>query len=196
MREHGDRPGTTVLRASSVRRRRNYDPAITVTSFEPVSTLRGAGVEVDACRAGRVAAGVCLAALAVSVIALFAAGVHKNAQITGLRTHGVQVKVTVTGCMGLLGGSGSNAAGYTCRGTYTMGGVRYDEVIPGDTLRPPGTTLRGVTVPGDPSLLSTARIVDAEHASWSVFVLPAILLTLLVLVAGTLLLRRIRVPKV
>jgi hypothetical protein len=179
-----------------VRRQRNYDLAITATSLEPISTLRGAGVEVDACRAGRVAAGVCLAALAVSVIALFAAGVHKNAQITGLRTHGVQVQVTVTGCMGLLGGSGSNAAGYTCRGTYTMDSVRYDEVIPGDTLRPPGMTLRGVTVPGDPSLLSTIRIVDAEHASWSVFVLPAILLTLLILVAGTLLLRRVRISTV
>jgi len=179
-----------------VRRLRRYYPPIATTSLEPITTLRGAGVEIDARRVGRVAAGVCLAALAVSVIALFVAGVHKNAQITGLRTHGLPVQVTVTGCMGLLGGSGSNAAGYTCRGTYTMGGVRYDEVIPGDTLRPPGTTLRGVTVPGDPSLLSTARIVDAEHASWSVFVLPAILLTLLVLVAGTLLLRRIRVPKV
>ena len=115
-----------------------------------VATLRGAGVDVDVRRAGRVLVGAVLGALAVLAVVLFVAGAQKNAQITSLRSHGVPVTVTVTGCTGLLGGSGSNAAGYACRGTFSVAGHRYDEAIPGDTLYPPGTPLAAVTVPGDP----------------------------------------------
>jgi len=45
---------------------------------DPVTTLRGAGVEVDGRRVGRVAAGACLVTLAVVVLVLFVAGARKN----------------------------------------------------------------------------------------------------------------------
>jgi hypothetical protein len=153
-------------------------------------------VEVDAARAGRVIVGVCIVALAVLVVVLFVAGARKNAQITLLHRHGVPVEVTVSKCLGLLGGSGSNAAGYACQGTYTVDGRRYREAIPGDTLHSPGATIRGVTVRSDPELLSTARIVADEHASARVFVVPTILLVVLLVALGGLALRRRHVRRV
>ncbi len=147
-------------------------------------------MEVDARRLGRVVGVGCLVALAVLAVVLFVAGVHKNAQITSLRQHGVAVVVTVSGCTGLLGGSGSNPVGYACHGTLTMQGHRYDEAIPGDALYPPGARIRAVAAPGDPPLLSTRRAVESEHASWRVFILPVVLAVVLVLLVGAVVLGR------
>ena len=155
-----------------------------------MATLRGAGVDVDVRRVGRVVVALCLVALAVVAIALFIAGAKKNDQITSLQHHGVAVEVTVTTCLGLLGGSGSNAAGYECKGTFALGGHHYREDIPGNTIRTPGATLRAVAVPGDPPLLSTARAVATDRASWNVFVVPTILLVVLALAGGALVTRR------
>lgn len=149
-------------------------------------------MDVDARRAGRLVVGVCLVALAVLVVVLFVAGANKNAQINNLRRHGAPVEITVTKCIGLLGGSGSNGAGYACTGTYTVGGRRYDEAIPGNALLVTGAKLRGVTVRGDPTLVSTVVAVTTERASWRVFIVPTILLIILVLLVGTLVLRRRR----
>jgi len=160
------------------------------TPGERVATLRGAGVDVDVRRAGRVIVGVALVALAVLAVVLFVAGAQKNAHITDLRQHGVPVDVTVTRCTGLLGGSGSNPVGYACRGTFAYGGHRYDVAIPGDTLYASGARLAAVTVPGDTGLFSTAATVAAEHASWKVFLLPAVLLGVLVVLVGALVLGR------
>jgi hypothetical protein len=151
---------------------------------EPLTHLRGAGVDVDLHRVGRVIVGVSLVALAVLVAVLFTAGAQKNAQITRLRQHGVRVEVTVSGCLGLLGGSGSNAAGYACKGSFPLAGHRYTESIPGNTFYRPGATVRAVTDPDDPGLLSTAGMVATEHPSWTVFILPGALAILLALSAG------------
>jgi hypothetical protein len=50
--------------------------------------------------------------------------------------------------------------------------------------------LRGVSVPGDPALVTTAGALAADHASWRVFILPAVLLVLLVVGVGAVVLRR------
>jgi hypothetical protein len=153
-------------------------------------TLRGAGVGADVRVVGRVVVGVVVGSLAVVAVVLFVAGADKNAQITNLRQHGVPVEVRVTTCRGLLGGSGSNAAGYACRGSLTVDGRRYVEAIPGSTLHASGTTVRAVAARGDPALLSTFGILANEHASWRVFILPSVLLAFLVLLVAALLLRR------
>ena len=65
-------------------------------SGEPrVAALRGAGVEVDTARAGRVAAWLGVAVVVVVALVLLVAGYRKNAQITALKSHGVPVEVTV-----------------------------------------------------------------------------------------------------
>ncbi len=165
------------------------------TGDDRVSTLRGAGVTtVDRKRLLWLAVVAVILGLVIGSVALYVAGARKNAQIADLRQHGVPVEVTITGCQGLLGGSGSNAAGYACRGTFTLDGQRDDEALPGDTLLSPGTKIRAVAVPGNPGLVSTPAVLAGEHTSEGVYVLPSVLAALAVvtLVAALTLRRRSR----
>jgi hypothetical protein len=157
-----------------------------------VAPLRGAGVEINGRQVARVVLGIVLATLAVLAVAFTVIGIHNNRQIDQLRNQGVPVAVTVTSCQGLLGGSGSNAAGYSCRGTYELDGHRYNELLPGTALHAPGTVVRALAVPSDPTLVSPVSVVDAEQASASVFILPAALLVALVALLVVLALRRRR----
>jgi hypothetical protein len=158
----------------------------------PVSTLRGAGAQVDGGTVAKVALGLVLATLAVLVIVFVIVGVDKNQQINELRGQGIPVTFTVTSCQGLLGGSGSNSAGYACRGTYRIGGHTYDEPLPGTAFFTPGATVHAIAVPGDPGLVSPVRIVESEHASSKVYVLPVILFAALALILAAVVLRRRR----
>ncbi|HEV2362533.1 MAG TPA: hypothetical protein VGS21_12590 [Acidimicrobiales bacterium] len=153
-------------------------------SGAPVASLRGAGVEVDARRVVAALGALGLLAMSVLVVVLAVAGADKNAQITRLHRQGVPVTVEVQACVGLIGGSGSNVAGYQCRGAFTLEGSRYVESIPSGVFLSSGTELRAVAVPGDPGLVTTTAALANEHASWKVFALPAILLILDLLVAG------------
>jgi hypothetical protein len=197
-RELGQRPEaawTTIcgIAPSSNRSTRQQAPSDgrSGTSSQPLTTLRGAAVEVDVRRATHLIVALCLTALGIAVLGLFMAGLHKNTQDTLLRQQGLAVEVTVTGCRGLLGGSGSNAAGDTCRGTFVLDGRRYNDTIPGDIIRAPGTTVRLVTAESDPEVIATAQQVNSEHASWKVFILPSVLMVVLVaLVAAATLSRR------
>jgi MYXO-CTERM domain-containing protein len=158
-----------------------------------VGQLRGAGVSVDGRRVGQVAIGTVLVTLLVLTIVFTVVGIHTNQQNDRLHNDGVPVTFTVAGCLGLLGGSGSNAAGYSCHGTYTLDGKPYSEQLPGDSFHRPGSTVPSVAVPGDPALVSPASVVTTEHSSAGVFVLPIILfVVLLALVALLLVLRRRR----
>ena len=141
---------------------------------------------VDPGRAARVLAGVVVVVLAALVVAFYWGGVDHNARITRLHRHGVPVTATVTGCRGLLGGSGSNPAGYACRGTFVLDGRPYYEGLPGNSLRGPGTHLRLVTVPGDPSVLDTPGTVARDRTSAGVFILPSALLAALVVLVAAL----------
>ncbi|HXW36093.1 MAG TPA: hypothetical protein VEJ87_16070 [Acidimicrobiales bacterium] len=158
-------------------------------SGEPIMTLRGAGVRADTRHVGFVVLALVLIGLAVVVAVLFVAGARKNDQITALQRHGLDVEVRVSRCTGLLGGSGSNAAGYACRGTYTVDGRSYNEAIPGDTLLAPGSKLRAVTTRNDPALITTASALAGEKSSERVFILPGALLAILLLASGMVILR-------
>jgi hypothetical protein len=159
-------------------------------SAEPLTTLRGASVAVDARAVGRVVVAICLASLAIVAAVLFVAGAHKNAQITGLQQHGDPVVDTVVACSGLLGGSGSNGAGYRCWGTFTVDGHRYTKDIPGNVLRTAGSKVLVIADTADPGLISTPSVLASEHASSGVFILPAVLLGVVVVTVGALALRR------
>ena len=162
------------------------------SSREPVSTLRGAGVNYDARKVGRVVVGLCLLTLAVLVVIFTVAGVHKNSQINQLHHDGVPVTVTITHCFGLMGGSGSNAAGYSCTGSFTVHGARYTESLPGTAVHRIGSTVSATVVPNDPALVSPNDILKTEHSSLSVFVLPLILLAVLVLLVALIVVVRRR----
>jgi hypothetical protein len=158
-----------------------------------VGQLRGAGVSVDGRRVGQAALGIVLVTLAVLAIVFTIVGIHTNQQDDRLHHDGVPVTFTVTGCLGLLGGSGSNAAGYSCRGTYALEGKHYFRVqLPGDSFHRPGSTVAAIAVPGDPALVSPASIVATEHSSAGAFVLPAVLAAVLLLLVALLLWLRAR----
>jgi hypothetical protein len=154
-----------------------------------VGTLRGATVSFNPRRLVQVAVGVVMATLVVTAIVLTVAGIHSNDQINRLQTQGQPVTVTVTGCLGLLGGSGSNAAGYSCNGSYQLAGHVYRETLPGSTFYRPGTKLVSIAVPGDPALVSPVAIVNSQHASNGVFVVPIVLGGILLAFIGVLVLR-------
>ena len=159
---------------------------------QPVTTLRGATVNVDVRRAGQVVVAVCLIALAVTGGILLLAGVRNNDQIDNLRHHGVPVAVTVDSCLGLMGGTGAQVAGYSCTGTYVLDGTQYRQSIPGLAFHAPGSTFPGIAVPGDPKLLTTPDQLARQHASWRVFVIPGLLLLFVVVVLAGLMVRRSR----
>jgi hypothetical protein len=146
-------------------------------------------VQVDARRLAQVAIAIVLITLGALAIGFTVVGVHKNQQIDQLHTQGVPVTVTVTSCLGLLGGSGSNAAGYSCHGTYTLAGHTYNESLPGSAFHRPGATIDAVAVPGDPALVSPVAIADSQHSSASVYILPAVLGGVLVLLVVALVVR-------
>jgi hypothetical protein len=154
-----------------------------------VGTLRGASVSFNPRRLAQGVVGLVLVTLAVTAIVLAAAGIHSNDQINRLHTQGQPVSVTVTGCMGLLGGSGSNAAGYSCRGTYQLAGRVYREPLPGSTFYRPGTKVASIAVPGDPALVSPVGIVNSQQVSNGVFVVPIVLGVILLALIAVLLLR-------
>jgi hypothetical protein len=160
---------------------------------QPVTTLRGASVDVDIKATGRVVVAVCLATLVVLAVVFLVVGLHTNSQINRLHSQGQPVTVTVTHCTGLMGGTGSQGAGYSCTGTYVVGGTRYLQTIPGTAeFYPLGSTIQGVVVPSDPKLLSTRAQVAAQHASAHVFILPAILFLVAVAWGALLMVRRRR----
>ncbi len=99
------------------------------------------------------------AVLTVSVVS----AANDNNRISRMKEHGVAVTATVTSCVGNLGGSGSNGAGYTCRGRYVIADATYDEVIGAmTTFAAPGAH---VAVTADPARLSTIELTSAVAAA-------------------------------
>lgn len=131
-----------------------------------------------------------MATLAVLGIVFIVVGINKNSQINELKSKGVAVTFVVSKCVGQLGGSGSNVAGYACQGSYQIDGRRYSENLPGSSYYAPGARVPAVSVRSDPNLLSTPAIVRSDRASANVFVLPAVLLVACVLILVVVLLRR------
>lgn len=154
------------------------------------TTLRGAPAGVDAKRVGMVAGVLALVALGAATVIFTVAGIHQNAQINALRNDGVLRVVTVTSCVGNLGGSGSNPVGYTCRGTWVADGQRFTEELPGDQLYASGARVEFVGAASDPGLVETASYVKSQRSSWRVFLVPIVLAVVLAGLLGALWSRR------
>ena len=159
---------------------------------QPVATLRGAGVQVDTARAGRVIVTVVLVALVVVGGLLVIAGYRKNSQIDALRSSGVPVQVTVVHCLGLMGGTGSSPAGYECTGRYVVQGRHFTEGVPGSTLYPDGRVIAGVVASGDPGLLSTPATVATSKDSATLYVVGAAMIVVGMAIGAVVVLSRRR----
>ena len=101
-------------------------------------------MNVDVRRAGRVVVAVCLVALAVTGVILLVAGVQNNDQIDNLRHHGVPVAVTVTGCLGLMGGTGAQCGRLLVYGDLHPRRARSTaSTSPALAFHAPGGTIHG-----------------------------------------------------
>ena len=167
-------------------------PGLTRPDDRPMSTLRGAGVEIDTARAGRIVVALLLVGLVAVGAVLLVAGHRKNAQVDDLRAHGVPVRVTITHCLGLMGGTGSSPAGFECTGTYTFRGTRFTEGVPGSTFHPDRAVVAGTVPTDDPGLLSTPSTVTSLHRSATLYVVGGLLLAVAAGIGGWLVLRRRR----
>jgi len=156
----------------------------TTSGPRDVIPLRGAEAPHISRKFWLVAGVIACAVLAVIVTVSFVSAATDNARIERLKFHGVPVTVTVINCVGNIGGSGSNAAGYTCRGKYDVDGVNYREIIGSKTTpSPPGSKVRGVADPARPSTVVLASAVTSSSTSPSVFVVPSLLALLLATLA-------------
>ena len=165
------------------------------SSFGELSSLRGPEAQRIGGRFWFATGALVLAAFTVAVTVSFISAAHDNSRIQRLKTRGVPAVVTVTNCVGNIGGSGSNASGYTCHGSYRVKGVRYQEIIGSkSTLSPVGSTVQGIADPDRPTTIELASAVARSSTSSSVFVVSSVLA--LLLVALTLIfLRRLRLSR-
>ncbi len=164
----------------------------TVLPTGEISSLRGPEPQRIGGPFWLAAGALVLAMFAVTVAVSFVSAAHDNARIERLKFRGVPVVVTVTNCVGNIGGSGSNASGYTCHGSYRVSGEKYQEVIGSkSTLSSVGSKVQGVADPDRPSTVELASAVARSSTSTSVYVVP-IVLALLFVALTLLFLRRLR----
>lgn len=151
---------------------------------ERVGALRGSAA-VGVGRSFWLYAGaIALLVVAVAVIISFISASNDNARIDRMKSHGISVTVTVVNCIGNLGGSGSNGAGYTCRGNYRVNGVSYHEPIGSMTnFSSPGTTVSGVVDPSQHGTVILSSAIRDSSASSGVYVAPALFAAAFILLA-------------
>lgn len=146
----------------------------------------GGGSDTDPRRVLRILVWVLVAVLAGVTVALAVTTAGNGSQADRLRSRGVAVQATVTGCLGIGDGVGMGVEYWQCKGSYSLGGPdSYDAVIGGSRrLLGTGTLVAARVVPGDPASLTLASALPAP-ASISSYV-PAIVTGGLTLMAGLL----------
>jgi len=160
----------------------DHDEAGWRKSDDHVATLRGpAAVSV-----GRtfwlVAGAIGLLVFGVALVVSLLSVANDNARIDRMKADGIPVMVTVTGCNGNLGGSGSNGAGYTCRGTYSIGHTSYHEQIGSmTTFAATGTPVPGVVDPSHLGSVVLASAVTSSQSSTWAYLRPGLLAVALVI---------------
>jgi hypothetical protein len=96
-----------------------------------------------------------------------------NQRITRLQTSGVTLTARVTSCEGQIGGSGSNAAGYTCTVHYELRGKGFTEKLGESNVGfAPGTTIAVVLLPSQPSSVTSTVALSNERASDDHYLIP------------------------
>jgi hypothetical protein len=127
----------------------------------------------------RVLVAVTLVGLIALAGALTASVTGQNSRLSTLRNQGVPVQMTVTGCVAITSGIGMGVKYWECRGSYTLGGHTYNEVIGASRAHlPVGQQVSAIAVPGHPALVSTSTNVSQRHSSFTPYVTPIILAAL------------------
>jgi hypothetical protein len=157
--------------------------------------IRGAGTDgIDSRRLGWILAVGAVAVLAVSTVLLLISAHSSDSAASRLRRDGVPVQATVTECTGISSGIGMGIEFYTCRGSYALGGAKFDERILGSrALLRTGTTIAARVVPRDPATLTLAGAVRSSSGGAAGYTAPiAVGAVTLASGGGLLVLRRRR----
>lgn len=148
-----------------------------VSSFDGrVATLRGAHTTTPRTGPWRVVGLLALVIVALTLAVSFFSAANDNARIARMKSHGIPVVVSVTNCVGQIGGSGSNNAGFVCQGTYRVHGTKYHGSIGSmTTFASFGTMIHAVADPAKPSTIILATTLDHSTASDSAYLVPSVL---------------------
>jgi len=115
-----------------------------------------------------------LCGLVVCVVGI--TSMNNASRIERLRTHGISVEARITNCSGLIGGSGSNSAGYTCTASYRIGTETFHSVVGGlSTFQPTGTSTSVVADPNNHGAIELASVAKSDQFSITSVILPAVL---------------------
>jgi hypothetical protein len=130
----------------------------------------GAGLPASTGRVLRVVLYAILISLVGVTIGLGIEAAHHQSRSQRLHDHGVAVTITVTGCLGLVSGTGITPTNYICHGSFALDGQRYDEAIHGS----PGLLKIGHHVAGEddaasPSDLTLADMVGPVPSTWQIY---------------------------
>jgi cobalamin biosynthesis Mg chelatase CobN len=170
------------------------DTQETPPSHERIASLRGAQAASVGRRFWLRAATVGLVIFAVAIALSFASTLNDHARLDRMKSNGVPVSVTISNCVGNMGGSGSNVAGYVCRGTYTLGGAKYNEIISSmTTFASPGSHVRAIADPSQHGYVALASAIKNATSSAAAFVVLIILAVVFVVLVALLLRMRRRV---
>ncbi len=155
-------------------------PAPAGTTPDDATHLRGVRVaQVDTGRVVRVLVAIALVGLITLAAVLTASATSQNSRLNRLRNQGVPVQMTVTGCVAISSGIGMSVKYWECRGSYTLGGHSYNEVIGGSRAHlGDGQVVEAIAVPGHPALVSTSANLPQGRSSWTTYVPPIILAVL------------------
>ena len=155
-------------------------------------SLRGAAAINVGPRFWLIAATIGLIVFAAVLVVSVDSVATNHARVNRMKSHGIPVVVTVTSCDGNLGGSGSNAAGYSCRGDYTVDGTTYHEAIGSkSTYSPPGAQVRAIVDPSHHTTVVLSSAVKAsEDSPWAYGVLGLLAVALVALALALLRLAR------
>jgi hypothetical protein len=133
----------------------------------------GTGAPVDLRRVLQVVLALGIVGLLTAVVVTTISASDQNSRNARLRRAGVPVVVTVTGCVGYGSGIAQAVNYYQCRGTYTMDGHRFDEVIGGLRAQEPvGERLAAVAVRGEASSVTTTRSVAKPGSTFAPYITP------------------------
>ena len=140
------------------------------------STLRGPAPLAAPPKLGFIIGAVALAVIAVVIAISFVSAQRDNARIERLQNDGISLVAIAHDCLGNLGGSGSNASSYTCRASYRVGDTSYLEIVGHmNTFVSPGTHLRVVADPRQPSTIVLASSLASVSVTARTYLVPSVL---------------------
>jgi hypothetical protein len=167
-----------------------------VVPDEPQYLRGGQAARIDTGRIAGVLVGLVLLVMVVVTATLTVSTADRDTRISRLRQHGVAVDATVVRCLGVSSGIGMGIEYWQCQTAFALSGERYVELLGGSrTLRPVGSHLSAVVVPGDPGSLTLPAALSGRSTGIGTYSGPMAVGAATLLLAGGVLVRYRRISR-